>query len=58
MIDAAVDAHIALSDGMESSAELLDVLIDECEKRMAVAMAASRTFVGPSYHYRREDLVH
>ncbi len=49
VIDAAIDSHIALTDGMQSRAELLDALMAEYGKRMDVAMTASRTFVGASY---------
>jgi hypothetical protein len=49
VIEAAVNTHIALSDAIESRAELLDTLMLEYGKRMAVAMAASRTFVGLCY---------
>lgn len=58
MIEAAIDSHIAVTDSMQSRTELLDALMVEYGKRMDVAMAASKTFVGPSYHYRKEDLVH
>jgi hypothetical protein len=58
VIDAAVDSHIALTDSMQSRAELLDALMAEYGKRMAMAMAASRTFVGPSHHYRNEGWIH
>jgi hypothetical protein len=57
-IDAAIDSHIALTDSIKSRAELLDALMAEYEKRIAIAMAASRTFVGPSYHYGKDGLVH
>jgi hypothetical protein len=48
-LDAAIDNHVALTDSMQSRAELLDALMAEYGKRMVVAMAASRTFVGPCY---------
>jgi hypothetical protein len=49
VIDAAITNHIALSDSLDSRAALLDELMAEYGKRMGVAMAASRTFVGPRY---------
>jgi hypothetical protein len=49
VIEAAANAHIALSDAIESRAGLLDALMGEYGKRMAMAMAARRTFVGPCY---------
>jgi hypothetical protein len=57
-IDATIDSHIAVTDSMETRAELLDALVAEYEKRIAMAMAASRTFVGASHHYRNEGLIH
>ena len=57
-IDAAIDSHIALTDSMQSRAEVLDALMAEYVKRMVMVTAAKRTFVGPSYHYRKEGLVH
>jgi hypothetical protein len=47
-----------LSDALDSRAALLDALMAEYEKRMTVAMAASRTFVGASHHYRNEGWIH
>jgi hypothetical protein len=58
VIEAAVNAHIALSDAIESRAELLNTLMHEYGSRMAKAMAANRTFVGPSHHYCNEGLIH
>ena len=46
VLEAAIDSHIAVTDAMETRAALLD------------AMAASRTFVGPSHHYCNEGLIH
>jgi hypothetical protein len=37
---------------------LADPSFREYGKRVAEAMAASRTFVGPSHHYRNEGWVH
>ena len=48
-IDAAIDSHIAVTDSMQSRAELLDALMAEYGKRMAMAMGTSRTFVGTCY---------
>jgi hypothetical protein len=56
VIDAAIDSHIAVTDSMQSRAEVLDALMAEYGNRMAMAMAAGRTFVGPSHPYRN-DLV-
>jgi hypothetical protein len=58
VLDAAVDNHIVLSDSLDSRAALLDALMAEYGKRMAVAMAASRTFVSASHHYRNEGWIH
>jgi hypothetical protein len=57
-IDAAIDSHIAVTDSMETRTELLGALMAEYGDRMAVAMAASRTFVGASHHYRNEGWIH
>jgi|ERR1700686_327248 hypothetical protein len=58
VLEAAIDSHIAVTDAMETRAALLDALMAEYGKRMAIAMAASRTFVGPSHHYCNEGLIH
>jgi hypothetical protein len=58
VIDAAITNHIALSDALDSRAALLDELMAEYGKRITAAMAATRTFVGPSHHYCNEGLVH
>ena len=58
VIEAAVNAHITLSDAIESRAELLDALMGEYGRRIAMAMTASRTFVGRSHHYCNEGLIH
>jgi hypothetical protein len=42
VIEAAVNAHIALSDAIESRAELLDALMREYGKRIAMAMSKAR----------------
>jgi hypothetical protein len=57
-LDAAIDNHIALTDSMQSRADLLDALMAEYGKRMAMAMTASRTFVGASHRYCNEGLIH
>jgi hypothetical protein len=57
-LDAAISNHIVLSDALDSRAALLDALMAEYEKRMTVAMAASRTFVGASHHYRNDGWIH
>ena len=57
-LDAAIDNHIALSDALDSRAELLDALMAEYGNRMATAMAGNRTFVGASHHYRNEGWIH
>ena len=59
VLNAAIDSHIAVTDSMGSRAALLDALMAEYGNRMAMAMAmaARRTFVGPSHHYRN-DLIH
>ena len=44
VIDAAIDSHIAVTDSMQSRAELLDAMMAEYERRIAMAMKASRTF--------------
>jgi hypothetical protein len=49
VLDAAINSHIAVTDSMQSRAELLDAMMLEYGKRMAMAMAASRTFVDASY---------
>jgi len=46
-LDAAIDNHIALSDSLDSRAALLDALMAEYGKRMAMAMATSRRRLGP-----------
>jgi len=56
VLDAAITNHIALNDSLDSRAALLDELMAEYGRRIAMAMAAGRTFVGPSHHYRN-DLV-
>jgi hypothetical protein len=53
VIEAAVNAHITLSDAIESRAELLDALMGEYGRRIAMAMTASRTFVGRSHQTKR-----
>jgi hypothetical protein len=58
VLEAAIDSHIAVTDAMETRAELLDALVTEYGKRMAMAMAGNRTFVGPSHHYRTDGLIH
>jgi hypothetical protein len=58
VIDAAIDSHIAVTDSMETRAELLDALIAEYGNRMATAMATGRTFVGASHHFRNEGWIH
>jgi hypothetical protein len=58
VIESAVNAHIALSDAIESRAEVLDALMAVYGKRMAMDMAASRTFVGPTWHCRQNNFVH
>jgi hypothetical protein len=57
VIDAAINSHIAVTDSMETRAELLDALVAEYGKRMAMAMAASRTLIGPSHHYGNEGWI-
>jgi hypothetical protein len=37
---------------------LADPCLREYGKRVAAAMAASRTFVGASHHYRNEGWIH
>lgn len=54
-IDAAINQHIALTDSMQSRAELLDALMGEYGKRMTMAMGAGRTFVDARHQQRTES---
>jgi hypothetical protein len=58
VVDARINTHLAVIDGMAQRGEVLDALMEEYERRALAAMeAAGRTFAGPAQYFQKGDFI-